>query len=117
MVGRTRCAVQLKRHFLGIPPHWEKRRAWTANEDALLGALRDAELAKKFNRSVSSVRSRRLHVTKVRFLKTPQRWQPTEVRLLGRMPDREAARRTGRLLIAVQRKRNKLRIPRYEPNP
>jgi hypothetical protein len=116
MVGRTRSAVQLKRHFLRIPPRWEKRRAWTANEDALLGTLPDAELAKKLNRSVSSVRSRRLHATKLRFLKTPQRWQPTEVRLLGRMPDRETARRTGRLLISVQRKRNKLGIPRYKPN-
>ena len=110
MVGPDAGAVQLKRHFPQIPPRWEKRRIWTANEDTLLGTLPDAELAKKLNRTVSSVRSRRQ--------KRPKSFGSSRLRnggnrlkcaCLGRMPDRETARRTGRLLIAVQRKRSKRR--------
>jgi hypothetical protein len=37
----------------------------------VLGTMRDAELAKKLNRSVSSVRSRRNDKTSVRFINTP----------------------------------------------
>jgi len=45
MLGRTRRAVQLKRYSLGIPQCWEDRRPWTPKEEALLGTMRDAELA------------------------------------------------------------------------
>jgi hypothetical protein len=33
-LGRTRAAVQLKRHALEIPPIWEHRKVWTPKEKA-----------------------------------------------------------------------------------
>jgi hypothetical protein len=112
MLGRTRYAIQLKRHSLGIPQCWEDRRAWTGQEKALLGTVRDVELAKKLKRSVSSVRSQRNDTTKIRFIRTPKHWTPSELRLLGRLPDAEVARRSGRFLASVRNKRMKLGIPR-----
>jgi hypothetical protein len=76
MLGRTRYAVQLKRHSLGIPQCWENRRALMPAEDAQLGTMRDAELARKLKRSVSSVRTRRNDNTSIRFIRTPKRWSP-----------------------------------------
>ena len=92
MLGRTRYAVQLKRHSLGIPQCCENRRAWTPAEHAQLGTMRDVELAGKLKRSVSSVRSRRNDNTSIRFIRTPKRWTPSELRLLGRWPDAEIGR-------------------------
>jgi hypothetical protein len=113
MLGRTRYAVQLKRHSLGIPQCWEKRRAWTREEDAILGTQRDAALARVLNRTVLSVRTRRLEKTNVRFIKTPKRWTSKELRLLGRMPDGEVGGRTGRFLASVRNKRVQLGIRRF----
>ena len=113
MLGRTRYAVQLKRHSLSISQCWENRRAWTATEDAVLGTMRDGELAKQLNRSLSSVRSRRNDKTSLRFINTPKRWTPSELRLLGRLPDTEIARRSGRFLASVRNKRVQLGIARY----
>jgi hypothetical protein len=112
MLGRTRYAVQLKRHSLGIPQCWENRRAWTPEEDVHLGTMRDVELARKLKRSVSSVRSRRNDTTSVRFIRTPKRWTPFELRLLGQLPDAEIARRSGRFLASVRNKRVQLGFPR-----
>jgi len=114
-LGRTRYAVQLKRHSSGIPQCWEDRRAWTPAEDALLGTMRDAELARKLKRSVLSVRSRRIDNTNIRFIRTPKRWTPAELRLLGRLPDGEIARRSGRFLASVRNKRVQLGIARFVP--
>jgi hypothetical protein len=113
MLGRTRYAVQLKRHSLNIPQCWENRRAWMPAEDALLGTMRDAELARKLKRSVLSVRSRRNDNTSIRFNRTPKRWTPSELRLLGRLPDAEIARRSGRFLASVRNKRVQLGIARF----
>jgi hypothetical protein len=73
MLGRSRYAVQLKRHSLGVPQCWEGRRPWTPKEEALLGTKRDAELAKRLNRTILSVRTQRLLKTKVRFIKRGSR--------------------------------------------
>lgn len=112
MLGRTRYAVQLKRHALGIGQCWERARQWTPAEEALLGTMRDPEVAKQLNRSVSCVRTRRLDKTKVRFIHTPQRWTAAQLRLLGKLPDVEVARRTKRFLASVRNKRIQLGIPR-----
>ncbi len=112
MLGRSRYAVQLKRHSLGIPQCWEGRRPWTPKEEALLGTNRDAELAKRLNRTILSVRTQRLLKTKVRFIKTPRRWTAAELRMLGRLSDVEIARRTGRFLASVRNKRVQLGIRR-----
>jgi hypothetical protein len=79
MLGRTRYAVQLKRHSLGIGQCWEKHRAWTPEEDAMLGTQRDVVLAQRLNRTALSVRTRRLEKTSVRFIKTPKRWNAQEL--------------------------------------
>ena len=88
------------------------RRAWTEEENRLLGTARDQEVAKRLDRSVSSVRSHRNEHTSIRFIKTPRRWTAAELRLLGRVNDAEAARQTGRLLASVRNKRMQLGIPR-----
>jgi len=44
--------------------------------------MRDAELARKLKRSVSSVRSRWYDNTSIRFIQTPNRWTSSELRLL-----------------------------------
>ena len=78
----------------------------------MLGTMRDLELARKLQRSVSSVRSRRNDKTTIRFIRTPRRWTPAQLKLLGRLPDTEIARRTGRFLASVRNKRVKLGIAR-----
>src|SRR5437879_8678683 len=101
MLGRTRCAIQLKRHSLGVAQCWERARPWTRDEEALLGTMRDGELAKKLKRTLSCVRTRRNEKTKVRFIRTPKRWTARQLRMLGRLPDVKVARRTGRFLASV----------------
>jgi hypothetical protein len=108
MVGRTRYAVQLKRHALGIGQCWERARPWTRAEEALLGTMRDSEIAKRLSRSISSVRTRRFEKTRVRFIHTPQRWTSAQLCLLGNLPDAEVARRTKRFLASVRNKRVQL---------
>jgi hypothetical protein len=103
----------LKRHSLNIPQCWENRRAWSSSEDALLGTMRDAELARRLKRSVLSVRSRRNDNTAIRFNRSPKRWTPSELRLLGRLADVEIARRSGRFLASVRNKRVQLGIARF----
>ena len=87
---------------------------WTAKEEAL-GTMRDAELAKRLNRTILFVRTQRLLKTNVRFIKTPRRWTAAELRMLGRLADGEIARRSGRFLASVRNKRVELGIPRYAP--
>jgi len=55
----------------------------TTREEALLGTMRDAELAKRLNRTILSVRTQRLLKTQVRFIKTPRPWTAAELRMLG----------------------------------
>ncbi len=114
MLGRTRYAVQLKRHSLGIVQCWERVRPWKREEEeALLGTMRDGELDKKLKRTLSCVRTRRNEKTKVRFIRTPKRWTSAQLRMLGRLPDVKVARRTGRFLASVRNKRVRLGISRY----
>ena len=77
--------------------------------------MRDAELAKRLNRTILSVRTQRLLKTNVRFIKTPRRWTVAKLQMLGRLPDSEVARRTGRFLSSVRNKRVQLGIPPYVP--
>jgi hypothetical protein len=77
--------------------------------------MRDAQIAKRLKRSVSSVRSRRNDNTSIRFNRTPKHWLPSELRLLGRLPDAQIARRSGRFLASVRNKRVQLGIARFAP--
>ena len=79
MLGRTKFAVQLKRHALGIPQSWERGKPWTAKDESLLGTERDQIVAKKLNRSVLSVRTQRLMKTKVKLIRTTRRWTKQEL--------------------------------------
>lgn len=95
-----------------IAPCWEHGRIWTPEEEeALLGTMRDPDLARRLERSVSCVRTRRLAKTGIRFNKSPRQWTPAQLRLLGRLPDAEVGRRTGRFTAAVRNKRMQLAIP------
>ncbi|MCX6912693.1 MAG: hypothetical protein NT167_06550, partial [Verrucomicrobia bacterium] len=44
-------------------------------------------------------------------------WTPEQDRLLGTMPDDEVARRVGRTSMAVQKRRFRLGIACYRPEP
>jgi len=76
---------------------------------------RDRELAKQLARTVGSVRTRRLVVTDIKFIRTPRHWKRAELRLLGRLSDTDIARRTGRFMASVRNKRIQLGIARYAP--
>src|SRR5437667_8890369 len=67
LLGRTRFAVQLRRHSLGIPARYEDRSAWSPEEDKLVGTLPDTEVARILGRSIGSVKARRLARTPVRM--------------------------------------------------
>jgi hypothetical protein len=62
------------------------------------------------------VRSRRLHVTRIRFKRTPHHWTSNELRWLGKLPDAEIARRSNRYLSVVRVKRIRLGIPAFVPS-
>ena len=68
------------------------------NEEASLGTARDQVIAKKLRRSVGSVRSRRHHETKVKFIRRPRRWTEAELKMFGTLSDAEIARRSSNAL-------------------
>ena len=111
MLSRTRYAVQLKRHSLGIGRCWENAKPETKKDEAWLGTARDQEISRKLGRSVNSVRSRRLHVTRIKFKRTPHRWTTKELQWLGKVPDAEIVRRSDRYVSVVRMKRIRLSIP------
>ena len=85
-LGRTRSAVQLKRHRRGIRMfHYVPR--WKPEEVALLGKVSDEEVARRTGRSLVAIKAKRLKDTNVRFpTHTPSwplsRWTETNKALL-----------------------------------
>jgi hypothetical protein len=84
---------------------------WTKKEIALLGTMRDHELARLLGRHPSSVATKR-QTLGVRYLRPRYRpWTANELKMLGRRPDAEIVRLTLRTTLAVRTMRSKLRIP------
>ena len=80
---------------------------WPRANDALLGTMPDAALAKLLHRSSAAV-TRRRHELKIRAFRLQGRaakWGATELAMLGRYPDEELANITGRTIEEVQAKR------------
>jgi len=64
-----RVPIKPESNRLTLPVH--SRKDGKPAQDALLGTMRDGELARRLKRSISSVRSRRNEVTSIRFIRTP----------------------------------------------
>lgn len=78
----------------------------------LLGKITDAEMARRFGRSDSTVRAWR-YAHNIPAKTVPRPWLPKEIKLLGTMPDAEVARMVGRRSSHVKTKRERLKIPPY----
>lgn len=91
---------------------------WTPEQDALLGTLPDAELARRLNRSPIAVQTRRAKLGKPKLDPKYPAWTPAEEALLGSAPDTEIAARISRQKAAVTARRLKLGIaPALKPRP
>jgi hypothetical protein len=84
-------------------------RLWSAEEVALLGALPDAEVARRTGRSPNAVALKRLALGRPPV--RPRRWTPEEDELVRTLPAAEVARKTGRTLVAVWSRRYVLGVP------
>jgi len=86
-------------------------KAWTKEEDALLGAIPDELLARKYGRTVEAVRARR----HLRRIPLPRReWRPEDDKILGTRPDAEIAERLGRVISAITYRRRQLGIISFQ---
>jgi len=101
----------------GACPYPPRGRAavWTPQEIALLGALPDAELARRTGRSLPAINKKRLAlgraaVTGDGTLYHERYWSAEEDKLVRNLPPEEAARRTGRSAHAVHHRRAHLGI-------
>jgi hypothetical protein len=78
---------------------------WTADEEALLGTMPDAEVAERTGRTVEAVRCHRKQLgivnPGVRVPRHPRPWSAEEDQMARALPPAETARRTGRSLMAV----------------
>jgi hypothetical protein len=93
---------------------------WTAEEVALLGALPDAEVARRTGRSLPAVGKKRLllgrpAVTAEGTAYSEKFWKPEEDEAVRTLPPEEAARRTGRSVHAVHHRRATLGIAGRAP--
>jgi hypothetical protein len=77
-------------------PAPEPGRAYTPDEDQLIGTMSDARLGKLLGRSNASVRSRRIRLGKSLLQPLRQNWSPEEDALLGKFADSEVARKLNR---------------------
>jgi hypothetical protein len=98
---------------LGIRLPDPKVRPWAKEEDALLGTMRDEELAKRLGRSVMGIALRRQHAKVAKFGRVRTYWSVKEDRLLGTAPDEEIAKRLGRSQKSVTSRRFRLGIEKY----
>jgi hypothetical protein len=91
---------------------------WTKGEDALLGTMKDQDVAKRFGRTLDSVRDLRYHlglpnIVKGKPISKPPRWTSERERLLGTMSDTDLPLKLCCSPLSVFRRRRKLKIPRY----
>ena len=89
---------------------------WTPEEDALLGQLTDAEVARKLGYQVARVRRRRQLLGLPSNNPHHRHWTKAEIALLGTRPDREVASLVNRSLENVRCKRLESGIPFRNPH-
>jgi hypothetical protein len=117
-IGRTACAVGVKRRLLGIGkyrPLGFPGRLWTEEEVSLLGTAPDKEIARRIGRTAWGVYTKRreMGIPSYRPPGGPAYlWTEEELALLGTAADEEIARQTGRTSWAVCRKRRQRGIPK-----
>ena len=87
---------------------------WTPEEEALVGAIPDQELALRLNRSLVAVVKKRCKLGIRRPHPRFRPWTKEEDALLGTMPDRNLARQLGRTFEAVKVRRRKHAIEKYD---
>jgi hypothetical protein len=85
-------------------------RRWTKREDALLGTMPDARLAKRLHRSVSAIGARR-HLKRISLRRI---WTPAEDKLLGARPDSQIAARLKLSTSSVAERRRRVGIASFE---
>jgi hypothetical protein len=91
---------------------------WTSEEDALLGTMKDRDVAARIGRSESAVSERRYVLGVAAFTKRAPRgkpitWTPAKDRLLGTMSDANLARKLQCSPMTVFYRRRRLKIPAY----
>ncbi len=116
-LGVSRPVVTIKRRILGIPsfnapPHDAHTVNWTADEEAMLGKVSDAQLAEILGRSRAAVylRRRMLGIRSSKPGPIKIRWTKRRLVRLGKDTDDAIARELGVHSSSVQRKRLELGI-------
>jgi hypothetical protein len=100
-----------------IPPAMRGPR-WTVEDHALLGTMKDKDVADRIGRPLGAVQARRYvfgipNILKRKPISKPPRWTPERDRLLGTMPDTVLARQLRCSPYSVFFRRKKLKISRY----
>jgi hypothetical protein len=118
-------AVAAERRRRGIPPARPRRPPieWTEDMLALLGTDSDAAVARELGVHKESVGYKR-HQLGIPAFHPPRHdncrkfsWQPEDLALLGKVSDGELARTLGLATASVNRKRQQLGIPPFQPAP
>ncbi len=87
-----------------------RRRAWTPEEDRLLGVFSDAEVAVRTRRSRRAVMSRRRRMRHKCPTSSWTHWTPDQIKLLGTKPDHDLSEQLRRPESAIAAKRLKLHV-------
>ena len=116
MAQRRKMSEAHKRR--GTRPPAVQGLPWKAEEDALLGTMKDADVGERIGRSESAVSDRRYTLNVAAFIKraprgTPVDWTPAKEQLLGTMSDTDLARKFGCSGMAVFYRRKRLKIGPY----
>ena len=120
--GRSTCTAAAS-HFVISPDTPIKvasptgaagERSWTVEEDRLLGTLPDGILARRWERTLYAVKTRRQ--LNSRKPKPPRPWTADEERRLGTTSDAEVARLFRRDELDVRSRRRHLGIPVFDSN-
>jgi hypothetical protein len=110
-LGRPQQVVRERRRQLSLPAFQPTgRRPWTRAEEELLGTLPDKQLARRFKRTLESVRTRRASKGIPVCDPKKHRWTADDDKLLGLRPDAQVALLLRITKEAVKHRRHQLRI-------
>jgi len=107
LLGWSYRRIHTRRRQLAARKVRQRQPEWTPEEDALLGTMPDAVLARKLGRTAAAVRARR----GVKRIRVKKDWRPEDDKVLGTRKDREIAMLLGRHKANVAWRRKKLGIP------
>ena len=107
-IGGARFVVGSSLEAFAKTRRWQRRRApvraWTVEEEELLGTMRDTELGAKLGRTVTVVRYRR-RALGIGSVRGSRPWTADEDKLLGTMADAKVAAKLGRTVPRVRYRR------------